>query len=46
MQADAAGTCLVWTIDLQPDELAPAIAGLMEAGAAAMRGALERPLAA
>lgn len=46
VQADGPDTSLVWTIDLQPDELAPAIAGLMEAGATAMRSALERPLAA
>jgi len=45
--ADAAGgTRLVWTIDLLPDAMATPIAGLMDAGAAAMRAALERPIAA
>ena len=32
---------LVWTIDLLPDELAPAVAGMMEAAVAPMKKTLE-----
>ncbi len=35
--ADGVGSRLVWISDLLPDELAPAVGGLMDEGAAAMR---------
>lgn len=35
------GTRLVWTTDLLPDELEPAIARMMDAGVAAMRATLQ-----
>lgn len=38
---DAAGTRLVWTTDLLPNALEPAIAQMMDAGAAAMKATLE-----
>ena len=39
---DGAGKSrLVWTIDLLPDELAPAVAGMMEAAVAPMKKTLE-----
>ncbi|WP_427912988.1 SRPBCC family protein [Ramlibacter sp. MMS24-I3-19] len=34
------GSRLVWTVDLLPDTLAPAVDGMMEAGAKAMAAAL------
>ena len=39
---DAAGTRFVWTTDVLPDDLAPTIAGLMDAGIAAIKLTLER----
>jgi len=39
---DAAGTRFVWTTDVLPDDLAPTIAGLMDAGIAAIKDTLER----
>jgi hypothetical protein len=39
---DPDGTRFVWTTDVLPDELAPTIAGLMDAGIAAIRHTLER----
>ncbi|MBK0392442.1 SRPBCC family protein [Ramlibacter algicola] len=36
----AGGSTLVWTVDLLPDPLAPAIDGMMDAGVAAMKKAL------
>jgi hypothetical protein len=36
----AGGSTLVWTVDLLPDALAPAIDGMLDAGVAAMRKAL------
>ena len=41
---DAGGTRFVWTTDVLPDDLAPTIAGLMDAGLAAIRSTLERRL--
>ena len=38
--AAAGGSTLVWTVDLLPDELAPAIDTMMDAGVAAMEKAL------
>ncbi|CAN5730719.1 hypothetical protein BH11PSE3_BH11PSE3_12220 [soil metagenome] len=38
--ADGDASRLVWTIDLLPDALAPAIGGLMDAAAKVMRNAL------
>jgi hypothetical protein len=37
------GCRLAWQIDLLPAELAPAVAGMMDQGLAAMREKLERP---
>ena len=39
---DGGGSRLVWTVDLLPDELAPAIAGMMDMGVKAMEAALSR----
>ncbi len=39
---DAEGTRFVWITDVLPDELAPTIAGLMDAGIAAIRATLGR----
>jgi hypothetical protein len=39
---DADGTRFVWTTDVLPDELAPTIAALMDAGIAAIKSTLER----
>jgi hypothetical protein len=39
----AGGSLLVWTVDLLPDALAPAIDGMMELGAQAMQRALGQP---
>jgi Polyketide cyclase / dehydrase and lipid transport len=39
---DRDGTRFVWTTDVLPDELAPTIAGLMDAGIAAIKFTLER----
>jgi hypothetical protein len=39
---DAERTRFVWTTDVLPDDLAPTIAGLMDAGIAAIRFTLER----
>ncbi len=39
--ADADGTRFVWITDVLPDELAPTIAGLMDAGIAAIKSTLE-----
>lgn len=41
LHGDPAGTRLVWTTDLLPDELAPAIGGMMDAGVAAMQATLD-----
>ena len=43
LHPDGAGTRLVWTTDLLPDELEPAIAQMMDAGVAAMKATLEGP---
>jgi carbon monoxide dehydrogenase subunit G len=45
MQVHAEGgrTRLVWITDVLPDELAPAIAALVDAGAAAIQRTLQRP---
>lgn len=40
LEAAGGGSRLVWTVDLLPDALAPAIDGMMDVGAAAMRKAL------
>ena len=41
--AEGAGRCrLVWIADLLPDEMAPAITGMIEQGIAAMKQTLER----
>lgn len=40
--AEGAGSRFVWVTDLLPDALAPAIEGMMEAGARAMQATLER----
>ena len=40
--ADSANGCrFVWTIDLLPDELAPAVGGMMDHAAPFMKGTLE-----
>ena len=39
---EGAGSRIVWTVDLLPDEMAPAIAAAMTAGIAAMQTALDR----
>ena len=39
---DAGGTRFVWTTDVLPDDLAPTIAALMDAGIAAIKSTLER----
>jgi heme-degrading monooxygenase HmoA len=41
----AGGARIVWTVDFLPDSLAPEIAKAMDAGAAAMTGALDRAAA-
>ncbi len=38
---DADGTRFIWVTDVLPDELAPTIAGLMDAGIAAIKSTLE-----
>jgi hypothetical protein len=38
---DAGGTRFVWTTDVLPDDLAPTIAALMDAGIAAIKSTLE-----
>jgi heme-degrading monooxygenase HmoA len=38
----AGGARIVWTVDVLPDSLAPDMAAAMDAGAAAMKGALDR----
>jgi carbon monoxide dehydrogenase subunit G len=40
LDAHAGGSRLVWTVDLLPDSLAPAIDGMMAIGAQAMQAAL------
>jgi hypothetical protein len=40
--ATGGGSRLVWTVDLLPDEAAPAIEAAMSAGTAAMQAALDR----
>lgn len=40
LDPEGAGTRLVWTTDLLPNELEPAIAQMMDAGAAAMKATL------
>jgi carbon monoxide dehydrogenase subunit G len=40
--ADGAGAKAVWIADLLPDAVAPAIAGMIEAGMAAMKKTLDR----
>jgi hypothetical protein len=35
------GSCIVWTADLLPDDVAPAIEQMMDAGAAAMKRTLD-----
>ena len=42
VHAEGAGTRVVWMSDFLPDSARPAIDAAMEAGAQAMRGALER----
>jgi hypothetical protein len=39
---DGDGTRFVWTTDVLPDDIAPTIAGLMDAGIAAIKFTLER----
>ena len=39
---DGAGSRIVWTADLLPDDIAPAIEGMMNAGADAMKRTLDR----
>lgn len=39
--AEGRGSRVVWTADLLPDTAAPRVAGLMEAGCAAMKATLE-----
>jgi hypothetical protein len=39
---DGDGTRFVWTTDVLPDDVAPTIAGLMDAGIAAIKSTLER----
>lgn len=39
---DAEGTLFVWTTDVLPDDQAPVVAGLMEAGLTAITSTLER----
>jgi carbon monoxide dehydrogenase subunit G len=41
--AESGRTRLVWITDVLPDELAPAIAALVDAGAAAIQRTLQRP---
>src|SRR5262245_48926943 len=36
------GSCIVWTADLLPDDVAPAIEEMMDAGATAMKRTLDR----
>ena len=43
LEVAGAGCRLVWTVDLLPDSLAPAVDGMMDAGAKAMAGALRVP---
>lgn len=38
--ADGDGSRVVWTIDILPDELAPAVGGMMDAAVKAMRSTL------
>jgi len=40
-EGSTGGSRLVWTVDLLPDALAPAIDGMMAMGAQAMQGALK-----
>ena len=40
LEAAGGGSRLVWTVDLLPDALAPAVDGMMAAGVQAMQGAL------
>lgn len=40
--ADGSGSRIVWTADLLPDEVAPTIDGMMDAGAAAMKRTLDQ----
>jgi hypothetical protein len=40
--AEGQGSRVVWTIDLLPDDLAPLVTQMSGAGAAAMKGALEK----
>jgi carbon monoxide dehydrogenase subunit G len=40
--ADGAGTLVVWTIDLLPDEMAAPVAAMQENGLAAMKATFER----
>jgi hypothetical protein len=41
LEGTGGGSRLVWTVDLLPDSLAPAIDGMMAMGAQAMQGALK-----
>ena len=43
---DARGTRFVWTTDVLPDDVAPTVAELMDAGLAAIKATLERSEAA
>ncbi len=43
LPAEGGGSLLVWTVDLLPDALAPAIGSMMDLGAQAMQRALGRP---
>ena len=46
MDQDAGSARLVWTADLLPNEMAPAIAAMIDQGLAAMKATLERSAAA
>jgi carbon monoxide dehydrogenase subunit G len=39
---DGAGSTIVWTADMLPDDVVPTIEGMMDAGAAAMKRTLDR----
>jgi carbon monoxide dehydrogenase subunit G len=43
VEPDGAGSRLVWVSDLLPDDLGPAVAGLMDRGAEAMRSVFGPP---
>jgi hypothetical protein len=43
VEPDGVGSRVVWVSDLLPDELGPAVAGLMDRGAEAMRSVFGAP---